>query len=780
MALRASVVIPLYQRVDLTRACLAALEHAGLEGVEIVLVDNASTDGTHLLLDEMEGSATVIRNPANLGFAAACNQGARAARAPVVVFLNSDTEVQEGWLEPLLAAVEDPAVGVAGSRLLYPSGRVQHAGMALAPGCLPLHVHRGVPGAHPVAAQTRNMMLLTGACMAIDRGSYLRLGGFDEGYRNGFEDTDLCMRIARAGLVARYCGDSVVTHHESMSPGRSDYDDQNMARFRRTWLRWPPDWDRVLGNDGLVGIGPADALWEGPLFDGGRQAAAGRDAIVSLADAGFRPVAREIVVGDARPDAPCPDEVLAALNRWNPSAPGYPVLRHLATGVGTVPPRPAGAGAVVVVADPGFSTVAAADDVDAVVALEGLGDVVTALASVSGGGARPPRQGIGWWGPLLGRSGYASAGRGLLAAASLVDRPVRLLPADRAPEGGEEPVLPQLGPQEFDPWIWVLHHIPVSPDGVNFWEHLMMAAGRDCVGATCFETETLPSSWIEPCNAMREIWVPSRFNARTFASAGVRDELIHVVPYPVDCDLFSPGPARDCGGEGFTFLSVFEWTWRKGWDALIEAYVREFRPDEPVRLRLLTYRGAGARGNDDIHGSASRHIEACGFDSAEVADIELVLEPVGLAGLADLYRSADAFVLATRGEGAGMPVLEAMACGTPVVATAYGGHEHLMEPDLAYPVRVERMIEAPPAMVRDNPLYSGQRLAEPSVGHLRAQMRAVYEDRAEAARRAERARRVVSGTLSISAVAAVLEHRIDELTGSSVADRHSRRVWAAA
>ncbi|MEW6581368.1 MAG: glycosyltransferase family 2 protein, partial [Actinomycetota bacterium] len=280
---RASVVIPIHNRVDLMRACLASLERTGLDGVELVLVDNASTGGMDALLDEMEGNAVIRRNPANLGFAAACNQGARMASAPVVVFLNTDTEVRDGWLDPLLDAVADPAVGMAGSRLLYPGGRIQHAGMALLPGVIPVHLHRGAPGDLDVAARTRDLTFVTAACAAIRRDLFLTEGGFDEAYRNGWEDVDLCLRLARRGLTARYRGDSVVVHHESASPGRSDQDGPNSRLFRSRWSAWPSDWDRLLADDGLPPLRAGDAVWTGPLFDGTPEAAIGVQTVTALA-----------------------------------------------------------------------------------------------------------------------------------------------------------------------------------------------------------------------------------------------------------------------------------------------------------------------------------------------------------------------------------------------------------------------------------------------------------------------------------------------------------------
>jgi glycosyltransferase involved in cell wall biosynthesis len=163
------------------------------------------------------------------------------------------------------------------------------------------------------------------------------------------------------------------------------------------------------------------------------------------------------------------------------------------------------------------------------------------------------------------------------------------------------------------------------------------------------------------------------------------------------------------------------------------------------------------------------HLAALGAGPDEVADIELVLDPVPHAAMADLYASADAFVLPTRGEGAGMPVLEAAACGVPVVATAWGGHEELMLPETAFPVAVERMVEAPPALLADNGLYRGLLLAEPSVASLRAGMRAVADDPGAAAARGLRGRAVVEERFSLQATARALDARARALLERRVA-----------
>ena len=110
-----------------------------------------------------------------------------------------------------------------------------------------------------------------------------------------------------------------------------------------------------------------------------------------------------------------------------------------------------------------------------------------------------------------------------------------------------------------------------------------------------------------------------------------------------------------------------------------------------------------------------------------------------------------------------MPVLEAAACGVPVIATAWGGHEELMTPETAFPVEVERMVEAPPALLVDNGLYEGLLLAEPSVRSLRAQMRALVDDPARAAARGAAGRALVQQRFSIAATAAALDARVRAL-----------------
>ena len=126
-----SIVIPTFNKVELTLPCLQALVENTPERIpyEVIIVDNASTDGTRTLFEQLEGDVRIFLNETNEGFGKACNKGAFSSNANYVLFLNNDTKVLPGWLDPLLAAMEqDTELAAVQPRLLYPDGRLNSAG----------------------------------------------------------------------------------------------------------------------------------------------------------------------------------------------------------------------------------------------------------------------------------------------------------------------------------------------------------------------------------------------------------------------------------------------------------------------------------------------------------------------------------------------------------------------------------------------------------------------------------------------------------------------------
>ena len=118
-----SIIIPVFNRLQLTKQCLdAIIANTPQNLYEVIVVDNASTDGTKNYLSSLNDAfIKIITNKMNLGFAKACNQGAQAASTEYILFLNNDTEPQKGWLQPLIdILVNDSTVAAAGSKLLFP------------------------------------------------------------------------------------------------------------------------------------------------------------------------------------------------------------------------------------------------------------------------------------------------------------------------------------------------------------------------------------------------------------------------------------------------------------------------------------------------------------------------------------------------------------------------------------------------------------------------------------------------------------------------------------
>jgi len=238
--------------------------------------------------------------------------------------------------------------------------------------------------------------------------------------------------------------------------------------------------------------------------------------------------------------------------------------------------------------------------------------------------------------------------------------------------------------------------------------------GRHQVGRTMFETDSIPDGWRACCEAMDEVWLPTRFGVEAFASAGVSRERLRVISPGVDTKRFCPGhqPFQIPERRNFNFLSVFEWIDRKGPDVLLRAYLGEFKPDENVTLILKTY--ARSDPNMDLPPQLAYFVERCVGARLQDTPPIVLLAPDFLASseVPRLYASADAFVLPSRGEGYGRPYMEALCCECPVISTRWGGQLDVLHDGIAYLVDCEL---SPVPWNTDVELYAGQRWAEPSV-----------------------------------------------------------------
>lgn len=255
-----SIIIPVWNKVELTRQCLVALGPATEDvSFELIVIDNYSTDTTPEFLASLGGDVQVITNGENLGFAKACNQGAKVATGDYLVFLNNDTIPLKGWLSALVREVQtNPDVAVVGSKLLYEDGKVQHAGVAIdRTNLTPYHIYAGFAGDHPAVNKRRELNAVTGACLLIRRSIFSELGGFDEEFMNGFEDVDLCLKVREQQGRIIYQPASVLYHLESQTPGRKLHDATNARRLNQRWGHcwWLVDDDSIYVGDGYKAVG---------------------------------------------------------------------------------------------------------------------------------------------------------------------------------------------------------------------------------------------------------------------------------------------------------------------------------------------------------------------------------------------------------------------------------------------------------------------------------------------------------------------------------------------
>ncbi len=232
-----TVVIPVWNQWEFTKACLDTLRPTLGVHDKVVVVDNGSRDETAQGLKRYPW-ITVITNEENQGFAIACNQGAAVAKTDIVVFLNNDTLLPSHWLEGLTWAFEDPSVAATGPRSNYVGGP------QIVPNATynPSRLSELREFAHNWRAEHRHEVSpinrLVGFCLAVRRSSFEAIGGFDEEFLiGGAEDDDISIRLIKNGGRLLVCHESFVHHHGHATFEGNNVDlvgiqDRNVALFQ--------------------------------------------------------------------------------------------------------------------------------------------------------------------------------------------------------------------------------------------------------------------------------------------------------------------------------------------------------------------------------------------------------------------------------------------------------------------------------------------------------------------------------------------------------------------
>lgn len=239
-----SIIIPTKDQLPILQRCVESLlEKTRYPNYEVLIVDNDSQTSeaqTWLAGVESWGESLVrvLRYPYPFNYSAINNMAAQAARGEYLVLLNNDTAIlREDWLDAMLNHAQRPEVGVVGAKLLYPDGRIQHAGVVLGLRGPADHPFIGeamdAPGYMQRLQVDQNYSAVTAACLMIRKSLYEEVGGLDEqAFKVSYNDVDLCLKTREAGYLTVWTPHAVVMHEGSVSQTRVDPAAQEAKRKR--------------------------------------------------------------------------------------------------------------------------------------------------------------------------------------------------------------------------------------------------------------------------------------------------------------------------------------------------------------------------------------------------------------------------------------------------------------------------------------------------------------------------------------------------------------------
>lgn len=335
---------------------------------------------------------------------------------------------------------------------------------------------------------------------------------------------------------------------------------------------------------------------------------------------------------------------------------------------------------------------------------------------------------IAYFGPFRDYSGYGEANRHDIAALHTagvnVEAQLVSYTVDTSDFGDLGKLMTELSDNKCDYRIKIMHTTP------NEFQRLI-EPGKYHIGRFFWETDKVPDDFARGLKLCDEIWTGSQANVDAIRAAGV-ERPCYIIPQATETGRKWPDPFQNEEfKDRFMFYSIFEWTERKNPTALLTAYWKEFQAGEHVGLLIKSYFKNFTLQNKNMITDQISSLKKR-LDLETYPDVFLYKDLMDRKQIMQLHKTGDCFVSAHRGEGWGVPQVEAMLAGKPVISTGYGGvHEYLTDRKTA--------LITPYAMVPVRGMnhssfwyMSDQKWADITIDDLRRQMRWVYENQKQA------------------------------------------------
>lgn len=366
---------------------------------------------------------------------------------------------------------------------------------------------------------------------------------------------------------------------------------------------------------------------------------------------------------------------------------------------------------------------------------------------------------VAYQGPLLDYSGYGEANRHFVAAldAAGVDVVGELVAysRDKADYGTLGPIVTKALQNKAHYKIKIIH---TTPDEIE----RLKEPGKYHIAHFFWETDKIPQVFADGLNLVDEIWTGSEANKKAIMKGGV-DKPVHIIPQPIETEREWPAKYELPEFDGFLFYSVFEWTDRKNPEALLRAYYSEFKKGDNVGLLIKTYFRNFNLSNKRMIRQAVANVQAEFGGPENVPPVFLYLDLMDRQQIMRLHATGDVYVSAHRGEGWGVPQVEAMLAGHMVISTGFGGvHEYLTDGKDA--ILLPYKMQPLKGMAHSAHFYSSdQRWAEIDPADMQNAMRKSFDNRAETAKIAAAGQARVLDQFSLQRVGNLMAARLQEI-----------------